>query len=343
MRAKCIQWTKDQKVFAVVDTYAWHDANQLCITQEGHTPLISSWSTTTKYVQQGAPYLWWTGADLCNVLRNLVYWGVHTGRLSKSKPFGVVRSDSSADAAGYSQCLLPALARAGLAPKLSAVLHYSEQPEPAAAAVPDATNFKLKNIQTVIPMLPFFQYTSWLQAEDSQQYYPRLLLSDYDSEVSASLAFVSAPFKKELQDQQGPTYGVFGNRDLPPYVSPLGNTCEKAWHAENPATSAKPAIETTGTMMTECQNTFLFAQAASMAGANLTRARFVAAMAKLTNFGGGVVPNLRFGRGLYAGPHMTRIVSVHDNKNRKCPPSSTGGVQGNCWLILSKYVEQRLA
>jgi hypothetical protein len=231
----------------------------------------------------------------------------------------------------------------GLTPKATAVLHYSEQPEPAAAAVPEVTNFKLKKINTVIPMLPFFQYTSWLQAEDAQRYYPRLLLSDYDSMVGASLAFVTAPYKKELQGQSGPTYGVYGNRDLPPYASSLGDTCNKAWHANNPPTSDKKAIETTGTMMTECQNTLLFAQAARMAGPNLTRARFVAQMANITNMGGGVVPNLRFGHGQYAGPHLRRIVSVNDNKNRKCPPSQSGGVQGNCWLILSKYTEQRLA
>jgi hypothetical protein len=161
--------------------------------------------------------------------------------------------------------------------------------------------------------------------------------------VALSLDFVTSPFKKELQDQQGPTYGVYGNADLPPYASSLGNTCLKAWHAENPATSDKPAIESTGMMMTECQNTFLFAQAARMAGSNLTRSRFVAAMARITNLGGGVVPNLRFGAGRYAGPHLTRIVSVHDNKDHKCPPSSTGGVQGNCWLVLSRYTDQRLA
>jgi hypothetical protein len=342
MRAKCLHWTQDQKVFAVVDDFAWHDANQLCITQEGHTPLISSWTSTTSFLKKGAPYLWWAGPNGCDVLRNLVWWGVHTGRLSKSKPFGVVRSDSDADNSGYNECLLPALQRAGLSPAATAVLHYSEQPEPSAAAVPEATNFKLKNIQTVIPMMPFFQFTSWMQAEDSQKYYPRLLLSDYDSEVSLALAFVSFPYKKELQDQEGPTYGVFGNRDVPPYVSANANICDKAWHAENPPTSDKPAIEATGTMMTECQNTFLFAQAARMAGKNLTRAGFDNAMAHITNFGGGVVPSLSFSASNHAGPHLVRIVSVHDNKDHKCPPSSTGGVQGNCWLILKNYVEQRL-
>ena len=35
---------------------------QLCITEDGRTPLIGAWSTVTNWTDQGSPYLWWTGA-----------------------------------------------------------------------------------------------------------------------------------------------------------------------------------------------------------------------------------------------------------------------------------------
>ena len=48
--------------FAVIDGIgAWTGDNQLCVTQEGHTPFIGEWSTVTNWTDQGSPYLWWTG------------------------------------------------------------------------------------------------------------------------------------------------------------------------------------------------------------------------------------------------------------------------------------------
>jgi hypothetical protein len=95
--------------------------------------------------------------------------------------------------------------------------------------------------------------------------------------------------------------------------------------------------------MTWCQDINLFATAARMAGSNLTRARFVNAMAHITNFPGGVIPNLRFGPGRYAGPHLQRVVSPHVNSDKACPPKKDGTAQGTCWLVKSAYTEQRLA
>ena len=65
MRADCMQWTQgNPAVFAVVDGLgSWTGDNELCITQEGHTPFIGQWTTTTNWTKEGAPYLWWTGPD----------------------------------------------------------------------------------------------------------------------------------------------------------------------------------------------------------------------------------------------------------------------------------------
>ena len=50
---------------AVVDGIGtWIGPDQLCVTQQGQTPVISAWSTTTNWTNLGSPYLWWTGADM---------------------------------------------------------------------------------------------------------------------------------------------------------------------------------------------------------------------------------------------------------------------------------------
>jgi ABC-type branched-subunit amino acid transport system substrate-binding protein len=361
MASVCKQYTKDHKVFAWIDGIgAWHDSGQLCVAHDGNTPLITNSTGTTQTFQSGQPNLWWTGPDMCNVLRNLVHWSVATGQLTKSTRFGVVYSTSNTDVDGYRQCLLPALKREGLKPTDTGQLTYSTQPNQSqaqAAAISSRFHAPPDSITTVIPMLPFFQFESWLTGSSGQHYAPKLLMSDYDSMFQIALTLVGesgsgnqpfpTPFTQQLQNQQGPTFFVLGNADAPPYASPLGKFCDDAWHATYPPKSDNPHIEATGTAMTTCQNLELFATAATMAGNNLTRATFNAAMKRVTNFNGGVVPNLRFGSGFWSGPHLVRIVSVHNNTDDACPKkhNQKQGTynQGNCWLIKSGWSEEQLA
>ena len=102
MQALCRQWTEGSPaVFAVVDGIGtWTGANQLCVTEQGHTPLISAWSTTTNWTNLGSPYLWWTGADMAPVLAATVQWGLSSGRLGHGKKVGVVVSDQAARPGG---------------------------------------------------------------------------------------------------------------------------------------------------------------------------------------------------------------------------------------------------
>jgi hypothetical protein len=291
------------------------------------------------------------------VLRNLVHWAVASQTITSKTKFGVVYTTNDADINGYKQCLQPALSKAGLRPRDTAQLTYSTSPNASTSQAPVyASRFHAEGITAVIPMLPFFQFVAWIQGEQAQHYAPRLLLSDYDSMFQISLGLVGeagsgnqahpTPYTAQLNNQSGPTYYVLGNNDFPPYASPLGDKCNKIWLHYYPHDSAKSGnynIETTGTAMTTCQNFELFKDAATMAGNNLTRAAFDANMAKLTNFAGGVIPNMHFAPGVYAGPHEVRIVSVHDNTDDTCPKKLDGGNQGNCWLVKSGWSEQGLA
>ncbi len=65
MRSLCKSWTEGSPAaFAVLDGVGtWSGDNELCVTQEGHTPFIGQWTTVTNWTTQGSPYLWWTGPD----------------------------------------------------------------------------------------------------------------------------------------------------------------------------------------------------------------------------------------------------------------------------------------
>ena len=86
-RALCKQWTQgNPPIFAVLDGIGtWAGDNQLCITQEGDTPMIGAWTTITEWTELGSPYLWWIGADDAPVLAAVVDWGMSSGRLGHGK------------------------------------------------------------------------------------------------------------------------------------------------------------------------------------------------------------------------------------------------------------------
>jgi len=116
MRADCLQWTQGTPaVFAVVDGLgSYAGDNQLCVTQEGHTPFIGQWTTTTNWTTKGAPYLWWTGPDQATILSTLVSWAKGAGLLGAGRKVAVVAGDRASDQEALKGYLLPDLKQAGI-------------------------------------------------------------------------------------------------------------------------------------------------------------------------------------------------------------------------------------
>jgi hypothetical protein len=332
MRADCKDWTESQEVFAVVDSYGWHDDHQLCITQEGHTPLISKWTTVTDWTDRGNPYLWWTGPDDVEVLDNLV---AVSADILRNNAFAVLVSDRASDKLAL-QYLESSLSRAGVHEAIPPQTLSFTPGVAAGQAQSVYLQLKAAGVKVVLPVLPFLQLVTWLQEEDSQNYFPQLLLSDYESEIQAMLGLAEAKYEKELQDTVGPTAFRLGSDEDPRGYTPLGQTCNDQYHKQDPNYS--DYLEGPGSAMTWCQNIYLFAQAATMAGPNLTRDSFNYAMSQIQGFGGSIVPDLTFGPTMRAGPHNYRTVQIHVNHDKACPKKADGGDQGSCWLIKQDFV-----
>ena len=109
MRSLCKNWTEGSPAaFAVIDGMGtWTGTNQLCVTQEGHTPLISAWSTVSTWITKGAPYLWWTGPADTVVLQATVNWGLSAGLLGGSHKVGVVAGTRASDVAALKSTWSP--------------------------------------------------------------------------------------------------------------------------------------------------------------------------------------------------------------------------------------------
>jgi ABC-type branched-subunit amino acid transport system substrate-binding protein len=348
MRSKCLAWTKDQQVFAVVDAAAWHDVHQLCVTQEGHTPLISSWTTVTDWTQQGAPNLWWTGPDQSELLKTLVAWAQRRGSLTATTKFGIISGDRASDKQALTKYLIPALQAAGLTAADVETINFNPSDNATANAQAPVViqNLKAKGVDTVFPLLPLPSFQAYLQAADQQHYAPKLLLSDYEQTISIGLGLAEAIYKTELDGMYGLTYQTLGNSDDERGYKqlPQAEDCYKTWLAAHPTPfpdaddpRGEVVIESQGPILNECENIRLFAEAARRAGPNLTRESFDAAMATITGFGGTLVPDLTYGPNRHAGPDKVRTVQIHVNTDHKCALTSGGKTQGSCWLIAEDF------
>ena len=65
----------------------------------------------------------------------------------------------------------------------------------------------------MIPLIPFNVFFPVLQAETQQQYFPTLLLSDYENSIESALGLLPAPYEKALDGQEGLTSETLGGID----------------------------------------------------------------------------------------------------------------------------------
>jgi hypothetical protein len=329
MRALCKDWTEGTPAaFAVLDGVGdWSGDNELCVTQEGHTPFLGQWTTVSNWTQEGSPYLWWTGPDDASILQAVVQWGHSTGLLGGQRKVGIIAGDRASDQLALNQYLLPDLKRIGVQPMVETI---AAQPSETAATNSDASidveKLRAAGVTSLIPLMPFNAFLPVLGAQTQQQYFPKLLLSDYEDSIETSLGLIPIPYEKALNGQEGVTTETLGGIDDPRPESQGGydpgvRSCWVTWHKAYPQTpkgNMNDFLEEQGPVQGWCQEIRLFALAATMAGKDLNRRTFVEAMSKIKNYPGGDSPILSFGPDRFSGPTQYHVVSLHVNK----PPSS---------------------
>jgi hypothetical protein len=350
MRALCKTWTEGSPAaFAVLDGLgAWSGDNELCITQEGHTPMLGSWTTVTNWTTEGSPYLWWIGPDQATILQAVVDWGLGAHLIGSGVKVGIIAGSRASDQAALHDYLLPDLKAAGIN---AVVKTIDADPNDTATTTAQAPlviqQLRGDGITSVIPLMPFNVFYPVLQAETDQEYFPKLLLSDYESSILASLGLIPVPYAKALNGQEGVTTETLGGIDDPRPESqggydPAVRACWQVWHAaypEVPPGNMNDDIEEQGPVVGWCQAINLFATAARAAGPDLNRRTFVVAMSKLKHVDGTWSPTLSYGPNKRYGPTEYQVVKLHINS----PPSSLckSGVgqppPATCWITIQPW------
>jgi hypothetical protein len=352
MQALCEDWTQGSPpIFAVLDGVGTFEGDdQLCVTQQGHTPFLSQWTTVTNFTQAGSPYLWWTGPDQAAILQALVDWGESQHTIGGKAKLGVVAGDRASDQTALHQYLLPDLKRVGVTPVVETIPAQTSEGATTSSDSPLVIEkLRLAGVTSVIPLVPFNAFLPMLEAETQQQYFPKLLLSDYESSIESSLGLIPIPFAKALNGQEGVTTETLGGIDNPrPYsqggYDPGVRSCWKVWHRaypQIPKGNLNDDIEEQGPVQGWCQEIHLFAQAAKDAGRDLNRRTFVTAMSEIKNFPGGYSPILTYGPDKFYGPTQYQVVRLHINSppsDTLCRPPPPGKApEGTCWTPVQPW------
>ncbi len=351
MRALCKDWTEGSPpVFAVLDGLGdWTGDDQLCVTQEGHTPFLGAWTTVTNWTNQGSPYLWWTGPDQAAILQTVVDWGLSSHLIGGTVKVGVIAGNRASDQVALDDYLLPDLRYAGVTPVVKTIDADPDDTATTGAEAPLVVQqLRSAGVTSVIPLMPFNVFYPILQAETTQQWFPRLLLSDYEGSIETSLGLIPYPYAKALNGQEGVTTETLGGIDDDRPQSqggydPALRSCWVLWHKAYPQVppgNMNDFIEEQGPIAGWCQTIDLFAAAARKAGPDLNRRTFVTAMSKIKDFPGTWSPVLSYGPDKRYGPIQYQVVKLRVNS----PPSSlcktTVGKPppGTCWVTVQPFV-----
>jgi hypothetical protein len=207
--------------------------------------------------------------------------------------------------------------------------------------------FKAAGVQSVIPLLPENAFFPYLESETSQQYFPHLLLSDYQDTVEVALGLIPQPYNQALNGQEGVTTETLGGIDDNRPESQGGydpgvRACYTTWHAYHPKPIAGTMyfyLEEQGPIEAWCGAIHLFATAAKDAGPDLNRRTFVEAMSKITDFPGTMSPVWSFAPDKFYGPTQAQVVKVHTNEppSSQCKVPKSGKLVQTCWVTIQPY------
>jgi hypothetical protein len=296
----------------------------------------------TDWTNKGSPYLWWTGPDQATVLQAVVDWGLSAGLL-EGKKVAVVAGDRASDQLALKNYLLPDLSRAGVTPVVETI---ASDPTDTATTDSEAPlvvqQLRSAGITSVIPLIPFNVFYPFLQAETDQQYFPRLLLSDYESSIESALGLLPVPYAAALDGQDGLTTETLAGIDDDRPASqggydPAVRSCWVIWHRAYPQVppgNLSDYIEEQGPIQGWCQAIRLFTTAARDAGPDLNRRTFVTALSRIRNFPGTNTPILSYGPNKRYGPTEYQVVRLHVNAppSTQCKMPKDGIPQFTCWV-----------
>jgi len=343
MQELCRRWTEDDRAFAVVDSSAWHSYHQKCIAQDHQTPLVTSLGLTEQWPRDASPYLWYTAPTTEETVMDWVAWMVESGELTSNNVIGVVTGGREEEKVGRA-ALERAFQHFGLQATFKEIPGVAT--DVAAAQVPIGlaiSEFKDKKVDRLVVGLTALVFTTFAQQADTQEFWPRYELGDWNSTLVVAEALIATQNSRAFQGGAiGPTFMHLGEVAAAQggAMTATEQLCADIWQQANP--TADPATRA-GVAMRWCDNILMFAEGVRRATLNnngvLTRDNWAQAMATIQNVEGGMTPSYSFASGDFSGPTVTKIVELHIDEEEFC--GSRGDTDAHCLVEVAPYGPMR--
>ena len=325
-RQKCLELTETEKVFAVVDSFAfWLETATACITAEHQTLLLSGSPGSADNVRLGFPYGVSVYKDNNRKMKDLVAAAEAAGFFDPARGF-----EKLGIFADCSPSMLDAPAD-GLHAHLEAV-GVTEWSEFRVACDGDTgggqeavLQFTQDGVTHVLLISRPPPVKDFVQAAGSSLFYPEYFAGDYLNIILGGLVEDFDPIG--FDGALGVTQTHAGEGAIGKPLPPLAQTCSDILveHGLPPISSAPPDDLGDDLEILElCESFFLFLQVATAAGPELTRTAWIDALPTIGEFRGASTDLSRFDRpGKTTGGETMKLVQWH----RDC----------RCWKQLTDF------
>jgi len=318
--AACIQATQDHAVFAAIDSGGSLDfQSQLCFTQQNHTPLIDIGSFgTPQDLYQQAGSLFTTFPEGVRSLANMVDQLASQGLL-KGKHIGILDRDFPGTTKTVTDGFVAVLKQYGY--QVTYRADISMDNGTASSQVPVAVQqMQAHGVDAVMYFADLIIGTEFVQSADKSAYHPEYFGSDFEAMTNdTSVQAMPASFQAVAV-----TTTRVGEWRVGIAEPAVDASCRETY-AKATGNDPKRSDLAYGGVLVACGLVDLLARGTQGAGADLTRAKYVASLQQIGSVAFPYFGGFSFRPGKFGGGDPVRTVVYHQSCTCWMPIGSFAG------------------
>lgn len=315
-RAKCLDYTQRDKVFAVLDSFTYiFPATRACLTVENKTPYFTAWPGGAREVAKAAPYQVSTNADNNVHLKNWVMGARDAGFFKASNGFaklGILSDNCDRSIFDGSSALKGYLKAAGVT-SWSEFVADCDVTGQQSAGLPAVLQHRRDGVTHVLLTTFSTGAAAYTDAAAAQGFKPKYFVGDLNS---LSWDGSTPDFDPDQWNAvRGVTASRSGELKAGKPLSPQAKACSKILTDRGLAPIREYNADFEAWLL--CEHLMLFLKGSALAPRNLTRADWGVALQRLGDFESAFFSRTRFEPGVVTGGGRT-LASIEWRKGCAC-------------------------
>lgn len=304
-RAKCLQATEDDKVFAVLGSSMFGDP-VLCVTQQHQTPMVLGLGAPQTLVDESDGLLYLTDLSAEKAIAASVGPLADAGAF-ENKKLAVVLEDSPESQHAIDTGLAAPLEAQGYS--LSDQIKIGLSADGLASLTAAVQRLKDAGVDGVFMTINEIFAGFFMQAAEQANYHPQYFLSDLAQGTSPFVA-KTAP-AAQLATAMGTTWRTTGAKLAGEQPSQFDQDCLATYSKQSGEPTPQQDTDRYQGITATCTLFSVFSQAATNAGKDLTVGSFVKALQGLDNFPLGSGTTGSYGPSKFEAPDEVRVVKFN--------------------------------